>query len=139
MQKILPAAARSYHLLNSSDARFETGPRPSGRLSDLLLISFLLVASFALILRIGLIPRNPAAGVAVVYAPWIPAGETMTRAVDAGARFVRFGGFGFIAVVMPDKTDYVERAFADSALLVVDPQVLAACLPARLFDGADAP
>jgi hypothetical protein len=45
---------------------------------------------------------------------------------------------------MPERPDYVERALADSALLVVAPQVLAACLPAAhlnalgISDEADA-
>lgn len=52
----------------------------------------------------------------------------MIRATDAGARFVRFGGFRFIAVVIPDRPDYVEQVMKSSAWLVVDPQALAACL-----------
>lgn len=107
------------------------------RLSDLGLIAVLATASFALILRVGLVPANPSAGVAVIYAPWTSPGRTLVRAVSAGARFVRFGGAGFIAVVMPEGPGYVERAFADSALLVVDPRVLAACLPATRPDDAD--
>lgn len=99
-------------------------------LSDLGLIAVLAVATFAVVLRVGLVPHNASAGVAVIYAPWTRADQTIVRAVSAGARFVRFGGAGFIAVVMPEEPDYVERVFADSALLVVDPKVLAACLPA---------
>jgi hypothetical protein len=104
------------------------------RLFDLSLIAVLAVASFAVILRVGLRPSNPAAGVAVVYAPWTTADATMARAVSAGARFVRFGGFRFIAVVMPERPDYVEQVLNDSALLAIDPQTLAACLPASFFD-----
>jgi hypothetical protein len=100
------------------------------RLLDLALITIFAAVGFVAILRIGLLPSNPAAGVAVVYAPWTTADETMARAVGAGARFVRFGGFGFIAIVMPDAPDYVDRVLAGSALLVVDPQALATCLPA---------
>jgi hypothetical protein len=109
---------------------------PSPRLRSLLasasLIAVLAVASFIVILRVGLLPGNPDNGVAVIYAPWTPADQTMVRAVAAGARFVRFGGFDFIAIVMPDRPDYVERVLAGSALLAVDPQVLAACLPIAL-------
>jgi hypothetical protein len=51
---------------------------------------------------------------------------------------VRYGGFDFIAIVMPEEPDYVERVLADSALLAVDPKVLAGCLPASFLKKADA-
>ena len=105
---------------------------------DLWLVAILAVASFAGILRVGLVPADPSAGVAVIYAPWTTADRTMIRAVSAGARFVRFGGFDFIAIVMPEQAGYVERVLADSALLAVDPQVLAGCLPASFLKKADA-
>jgi hypothetical protein len=101
---------------------------PVFRWLDLGLIAILALASFAAILRVGLGPANPDAGVAVIYAPWTTADQTMIRAVGAGARFVRFGGFDFIAIVMPERPDYVARVLAGSALLAVDPQVLAGCL-----------
>jgi hypothetical protein len=100
---------------------------------DLWLIAALVVASFATILRVGTVPSNAAAGVAVVYAPWTTSEQTMLRAVSAGARFVRFGGFDFIAVVVPERANYVERALAGSALLVLDPRLVAACSPASLY------
>jgi len=104
---------------------------------DLGLIAILALASFAAILRVGLAPANPGAGVAVIYAPWTTADQTMIRAVGAGARFVRFGGFDFIAIVMPERPDYVARVLAGPALLAVDPQVLAGCLePAFLKKAA---
>ena len=103
---------------------------PVFRWLDLWLIAILAVASFAAILRIGLQPANPGAGVAVVYAPWTTADQTLVRAVGAGARFVRFGGFDFIAVVMPERPDYVANVLAGSALLAIDPLILAGCLPA---------
>jgi hypothetical protein len=105
---------------------------------DLWLVAIMAVGSFAAILRVGLLPADPGAGVAVIYAPWTTADRTMIRAVGAGARFVRFGGFDFIAIVMPEQPDYVERVLADSALLAVDPQVLAGCLPSSFLKKADA-
>jgi hypothetical protein len=105
---------------------------------DLWLIAILAVGSFGAILRTGLLPVKPGAGVAVIYAPWTTADQTMIRAVSAGARFVRFGGFDFIAIVMPEAPDYVDNVLADSALLAVDPQVLAGCLPASFLKKADA-
>jgi hypothetical protein len=106
---------------------------------DLWLIAILAVGSFGAILRIGLLPANANAGVAVIYAPWTTADQTVVRAVGAGARFVRFGGFDFIAIVVPEEPDYVENVLAGSALLAVDPQVLAGCLPASFLKKADAP
>ena len=103
------------------------------QLLDVSFIVVLICASFLATLRIGLVPNNSAAGVAVVYAPWTTAEETMARAVEAGARFVRFGGFPFIAVVMPEQPDYVEHVMKGSAWLAVDPQALAACLGASTF------
>jgi len=108
------------------------------RLVDLWLLAVLSVVSFAVILRVGLLPSNPGAGVAVIYAPWTTADQTMIRAVSAGARFVRFGGFHFIAVVVPEQPDYVANVLAGSALLAVDPQVLAGCLAASLLNKVDA-
>jgi hypothetical protein len=105
---------------------------------DLWLIAILAVGSFAAVLRIGLLPANASAGVAVIYAPWTTADQTMIRAVSAGARFVRFGGFDFIAIVVPERPDYVESVLAGPALLAVDPQVLAGCLPASFLKKADA-
>jgi hypothetical protein len=105
---------------------------------DLWLIAILAVGSFGAILRIGMLPANASGGVAVIYAPWTTADQTMIRAVSAGARFVRFGGFDFIAIVVPEEPDYVERVLAGSALLAVDPQVLAGCLPASFRKKADA-
>jgi hypothetical protein len=105
---------------------------------DLWLIAIFSVGSFGAILRAGMLPANPGAGVAVIYAPWTTPDQTMIRAVSAGARFARFGGFDFIAIVMPEQPDYVEKVLAGSALLAIDPQVLAGCLPASFLKKADA-
>jgi hypothetical protein len=82
--------------------------------------------------RIGLLPDHPADGVAVIFAPWTAADQTFSRAVQSGGRFVRYGGFPFIAVVIPNNEDYSQRMLDAGAWLVVDPKVLAACLPASL-------
>ena len=111
--------------------------RRGTRSFDVAVIAVLICVSFLAVLRIGLAPNNPAAGVAVIYAPWTTASEAMVRATDAGARFVRFGGFQFIAVVIPERPDYVEQVMKGSAWLVVDPQALAACLRAS-FSGKGA-
>lgn len=109
------------------------------RVLDIALIAIFAGVGFVAILRIGLLPSDPVAGVAVVYPPWTTADETTQRAVGAGARFVRFGGFDFIAIVMPDGPGYVDRVLAGSALLAVDPQVVAACLPAASLPNGKVP
>jgi hypothetical protein len=78
--------------------------------------------------RATLPPREPERGVAVVFAPWTAPETALTRTVEAGARFVRFGGYGFIAVGVADDRGYAARAMAKGAWLVLDPQLLAACL-----------
>ncbi len=78
--------------------------------------------------RIGLIPRDPERGVAVVFAPWTSPDTALARTVEAGARFVRFGGPTFVTVAIPEDRNYVNRALQSGAWLVVDPQILAACL-----------
>src|ERR1700753_13428 len=98
--------------------------------SNFLVIALLYVMSLVVVLRFGTEPRDPLAGVAVVFPPWTTADQTFTRAVSAGARFVRFGGFDFIAIVKPDDPEYVGRILADHAILAIDPQILAGCLPA---------
>ena len=77
--------------------------------------------------RVGLTPRDPSQGVAVIFAPWTVAETTLSRAVEGGSRFVRFGDLPFIAVVIPDSANYPDRMLDAGAWLVVDPQTLAAC------------
>jgi hypothetical protein len=72
-------------------------------------------------------PRDPSRGVAVIFAPWTTAASALTRAA-AGARFVRFGGAPFVAIAVPDDETYAARMYAAGAWLIVDPQVVAACL-----------
>lgn len=83
--------------------------------------------------RIGLTPRDPSQGVAVIFAPWTAAENTLARSVEGGSRFVRFGGLPFIAVVIPDNANYPDRMLGAGAWLVVDPQTLAACSAALSF------
>lgn len=78
----------------------------------------------------ALAPRNPANGVAIIYAPWIGPEAAFRRAVDAGARFVRYGSLPFIVVVLPDSPDFSRRAQAGGALMLADPMALAACFTA---------
>jgi hypothetical protein len=97
------------------------------RLLDAGLILALAVVGPALAIRIGLQPRDPLSGVAVVFPPWTTEESAIARATSAGASLVRLGGFSSVVVVRPDDPAYIERVFADGALLVLDPKVLAAC------------
>src|SRR5215813_15269386 len=105
-------------------------PSPSrfGRALEAAALAVFALASFLLVARIGLAPRDPSQGVGVVFAPWTGADAAFVRAVEAGGRFVRFGALPFIVVVMPETPDYAERVHAAGALWLVDPQILAACL-----------
>ncbi len=85
--------------------------------------------------RVGLTPRNPSEGVAVIFAPWTAPEKTLLRAVEGGSRFVRFGGYPFIAVVIPDNAQYSDHMLDAGAWLVIDPQALAACSAVFSFAG----
>jgi hypothetical protein len=100
-----------------------------GRALEAAALTAFALASFLAVARIGLAPRDPLQGVGVVFAPWTPADAAFGRAVEAGGRFVRFGALPFIVVVTPETADYADRVRAAGALFVVDPQILAACLP----------
>lgn len=84
--------------------------------------------SFASIAALVLAPKNESAGVAVVFAPWTNASEVLSRSVEEGGRFVRFGAFDFIAVIEPETSDYATRMRMNGAWFVADPAALAACL-----------
>jgi hypothetical protein len=88
------------------------------------------IGSLYATMRIGLAPRDPTDGIAVIFAPWTDARAALTRAVEAGGRFVRYGGYDFIVIIIPEAPDYVSRINAAGALFVVDPGALAACLKA---------
>jgi hypothetical protein len=97
---------------------------------DVIVIAFLIGASLLAVVRLGLSPANPSAGVAVIYSPWTTSREALVQAVGAGARFVRFGALPFIAIVIPERPDFMARVARSSAWLVADPQALAGCLAA---------
>ncbi len=104
-------------------------PFSLGRAFDFAFLIVLTAGATLASAYVGLSPRDASRGVAVVFAPWTAADAALTRAVEAGSRFVRYGGLPFIAVVMPDDSGYAARIRAAGAWLVADPQALAACLP----------
>lgn len=95
---------------------------------DVVLLTCLSFGALFFTASLALEPRHPEGGVAVLFAPWITAEDTMARSVGAGARFVRFGGPSFVTVVVPDDAGYPARIRAAGAWMVADPQAVAACL-----------
>jgi hypothetical protein len=102
-------------------------PRWGRILEGTAVTAFALISTIA-VARVGLEPRDPSRAVGVVFSPWTDENAALTRAVGAGARFVRFGGPPFVVIVQPDVADYARRVKEAGALLLLDPQVLAACL-----------
>lgn len=97
------------------------------KLIDASVLACLSLGGLYLGARVGLIPRDTTAGVAVVFSPWTSAADTVTQSVAHHGRFMRFGGAPFVAIVMPDDDHYVARALDAGAWLVLDSRVLAAC------------
>jgi hypothetical protein len=97
-------------------------------LLDATLIAGLAAVSLFASAGLALAPKDPASGVAVIFSPWTDAAAALARATDPGSRFVRYGGFPFIVVVVPEAPDYIARVSAEGALFVADPESLAACL-----------
>lgn len=95
---------------------------------DRLVLAAFGIASLLFAGAMTLAPRSTDSGVAVVFAPWTGASETLSRAVEPGGRFVRFGGLAFIAVVIPESHDYAGAVRKNGAWLLADPKLLAACL-----------
>lgn len=94
---------------------------------DTLLIAAFALGNFVVVARVALQPQNPSDGVAIVFSPWTSAANALDQATAPGSRFVRYGGYPFIVVVIPDDPGYVSRVSSTGALLILDPKVLAAC------------
>ncbi|MBX3514838.1 MAG: hypothetical protein KF826_03255 [Xanthobacteraceae bacterium] len=96
---------------------------------DAVLLSAAAFFSFAIAAMPMLTPKDQSAnGLAVIFAPWTAAPEALAFATEAGARFVRFGAFDFIAIVEPQSEHYASQALERGAWFVADPVALAACL-----------
>jgi class 3 adenylate cyclase len=101
-------------------------------IGDCLMIGF--AAAVSLIAAIALQTRpsgDAIEQVAVVFAPWIDGAEAMRRSVNAGARFVRFGGADFLVVVKPENEAFRSNVHASGALMLVDPRWAGACRPEK--------
>lgn len=119
--------------------RIAANPSPWRRVLDVGLLFLLAVVVPVIVLRQGLRPADPLAGVAVLYPPWTDAGTAVVNATSAGASLVRFGAFGFIVVVKPDAPAYLDRVLSEGALFVLDPTVLALCAPGLLSPESPTP
>jgi hypothetical protein len=107
-------------------------PAGSGISLDIGILSA--ISGAALIATAALLaaPQSVDRGVAVIFSPWTPADEALSQSSAAGGRFVRFGAFPFIAVVVPDDDGYVDRVLRRGAWFALDPAALAACLGNRI-------
>lgn len=99
-------------------------PRTAIDAAALLLLS---LAGLCAAVSAAALPREPARGVGLVFAPWTTPETVLTRVAAAGGRFVRFGGTPFVAIAIPDAADRDARTLASGAWLVVDPLVISAC------------
>jgi hypothetical protein len=97
---------------------------------DTILIAAVAIGNLCVAAHLAFEPRNPATGVAVVFLPGTSAASALARATSPGSRFVRYGGYPFIVVVVPDDPGFVNRVAREGALFVLDPQALAACFSA---------
>ena len=84
--------------------------------------------SFGVTAAMTLSPKRGSEGIAVVFSPWTNASDAISQSSAAGARFVRFGGFDFIAVVQPENEGFAQNIRAKGAWFIADPSALAACL-----------
>lgn len=105
---------------------------------DTLLIAAFAFGNFVVVTRVALEPKTPSDGVAIVFSPWTSAANALDRATAPGSRFVRYGGYPFIVVVIPDDPGYVSRVSSSGALFILDPQALAACFPGTAREGNSA-
>ncbi|MBV9556697.1 MAG: hypothetical protein JO254_06425 [Pseudolabrys sp.] len=78
--------------------------------------------------RLSLTPRDGAAQVAVVFAPWMQPADAIGRAAEAGATVLNVGRWSSIVIARPERDDYAERAAAKGAWLVADANALLGCL-----------
>lgn len=95
---------------------------------DAALLGAAALFSVAAAAAVAVAPKRDAAGIAVIFAPWTAPEDSLSRAVAAGGRFVRFGALEFVAIVAPERPDYAARVRASGAWLIADPVALAACL-----------
>ncbi len=79
----------------------------------------------------ALMPRDPLAPVAVIFAPWIGADAALVAASNAGAQILQAGATSNIVVVLPNDAGYAARASAQGAWLVADAAALAGCVVTR--------
>jgi hypothetical protein len=107
-------------------------PAGSGISLDIAILSTISGAALVATAAMLAAPPSIERGVAVIFSPWTPANEALSQSSAAGGRFVRFGAFPFIAVVVPDDDGYVDRVRRRGAWFAFDPAALAACLGNRI-------
>ena len=85
------------------------------------------VVGLAASAHLALAPRDPAAPVAVIFAPGTPAGAAFAAVAEAGARVLKSGPFANIVVAVPDDAGFPARASAHGAWLVADANRIPGC------------
>lgn len=76
---------------------------------------------------IGLTMQPPAKGaVALIFPPWWGRTQAAVAAAAAG-RLIRFGGFPFVVIIMPDRSGPDGRWPSTAAWLALDPARLGSC------------
>jgi hypothetical protein len=88
----------------------------------------LLVASFVAVATLSLQVRPGTEIVAVAFPPWWSAEQTFLAAASAGAAIVRMTAVPSLLVVRPDQHDGLPQLRKAGVWLVMDPQVIAACI-----------
>lgn len=99
----------------------------SNRWTDAALIVAGGAVSFAAIAHVALTPRDRTAPLAVVFSIGTSSARAMALSADAGARILRSGPSSNIVVVVPDDTEFSNRAYARGALLVADASTVEGC------------
>lgn len=96
-------------------------------MADGALIGAAVLVSFAVVAHIALAPRDPAAPLAVIYAPGTSASDATARSAEAGGRILRSGPSGNIVVVVAEDEGFATRAYRKGALLVADASTVMGC------------
>lgn len=99
--------------------------------SDAALIAGMAFLGFAVTAHVALMPRDPMAPVAVVFAPWIGADAALVAAATAGAQILQAGATSNIVIVLPNDAGYAARAAEQGAWLVADAATVSGCVVTR--------
>jgi hypothetical protein len=89
--------------------------------------ALLMFANWAAVTALSLQVRSDAEVVAVAFPPWWNTRQVFLAAASANASIVRMTAVPALLVVRPDGNDGLTRLRNAGALLMIDPQAVAAC------------